>query len=171
MIKSVKGQRIDTIFVLIIFCVFAVSVLMILMFGASIYKNINSMSRDGHSERTALSYIWTKAKNGDDAGSVHVGDFHGLPTLCIDEEISGTTYRTSVYYYNGWIYELFSESSLDFLPEDGTRVIEVSGISFEEFGYGLIKVSAGSKYLLIYTLEAVGGPETGAVFPEGVHIG
>jgi len=169
--KSVKGQRIDTIFVLIIFCVFAVSVLMILMFGASIYKNINAMSRDGHAERTALSYIWTKAKNGDDAGKVYVGDFRGLPALCIDEEIFGTTYRTSVYFYDGWIYELFSETSLDFLPEDGTRVIEVTGVSFEELGHGLIRVSAGAKHLLIYPREAAGISGAGAVFPEGVPVG
>ena len=55
MMKRVRGHKIDTIFVLLIFCIFAVSVLMVLMLGANTYKNMTEISRDGQDERTVLS--------------------------------------------------------------------------------------------------------------------
>ena len=150
MIKSARGNsRIDTIFVLIIFCVFAISVLLVLMLSAEMYKKMTDLSREGYDDRTGLSYIWTKVKNNDSAGDIHVGDFSGIPALCFDEEFSGVTYTTRVYYYDGWIRELFSEVGLDFLPEDGSQIIEIDGLTLEEPGYGLIRVSSGGNSLLI----------------------
>ena len=124
MTKSTRGQRIDTVFVLIIFCIFALSVLMVLMFSASIYQNMTEISREEQDERTVLSYIRTKVRNNDTDGNVSVGEFQGLPALYYDEDIGGIAYRTSVYHYNGWVYELFSEAELDFSPEDGVSVME-----------------------------------------------
>jgi len=149
MTTSIRGQRIDTVFVLIVFCVFAVSVLMVLMLGANTYGHITEMSREEQAERTVISYIWTKVRNGDEAGGVSVGEFNGLPALRIDEEYSGIRYRTVIYHYNGWVYELFSEEGLDFFPEDGTRIIAAADLGFVELDYGLIRASAGTRSLLI----------------------
>ena len=154
--KAVRGRSIDTIFVLIVFGIFAFSVLMVLMLGASIYRNINDISQDGHYEHTALSYIWTKTKNFDEAGSVHVGDFNGVPALFIDELLGDTEFRTAVYHYDGWLMELFSEAELEFSPMDGVRIVMVDDLSFAEVNYGpvddsssLIKVDAGGMVLLL----------------------
>ena len=154
MIKTTRNTRIDTIFVLIIFCVFAISVLMVLMLGANIYKNMTDISHEGYDDRTGLSYIWTKVKNNDENGMISIGDFNGLPALCFDEVINDdtygpTTYRTMVYFYDGWVYELFSETDLDFLPQDGEQVIKIDTLSFEALDHGLIKVSSGASNLLI----------------------
>jgi len=147
--NTVRGHRIDTVFVLIVFCIFAVSVLMVLMLGANTYSRITELSREENAERTVISYIWTKVKNGDEAGSVGVGDFHGLQSLFIDEEFEGVRYRTVVYYHNGWVYELFSEESLEFFPEDGVRIIATGELGFVELDHGLIRVTAGTRNLLI----------------------
>jgi len=147
--NTTRGHRIDTVFVLIVFCIFAVSVLMVLMLGANTYSRITELSREESSERTVLSYIWTKAKNSDEAGSVGVGDFHGLPSLFIDEEFGGVRYRTVVYHHNGWVHELFSEEGLEFFPEDGVRIIATRELGFEKLDHGLIRVYAGTRSLLI----------------------
>ena len=149
MTKTTRSSRIDTVFVLIIFCVFAISVLMVLMLGADIYKNMTDISREGYDERTGLSYIWTKVKNNDEAGRIHLSDFHGVSALCFDEEFDSSTYRTMIYYYDGWVYELFYDISLDFLPSDGAQIIEISDLKFEELQYGLIRVSSGASSLLV----------------------
>ena len=154
MIKTTRNTRIDTIFVLIIFCVFAISVLMVLMLGANIYKNMTDISHEGYDDRTGLSYIWTKVKNNDKNGTISIGDFNGLPALCFDEVINDdmfgpTSYRTMVYYYNGWVCELFSETSLTFLPEDGEQIIKIDDLSFEALDHGVIKVTSGINSLLI----------------------
>ena len=149
MIDASRGQRIDTVFVLIVFCVFAVSVLTVLMLGARTYSHITGLTREESAERTVLSYIWTKVRNGDEAGSVSAGDFHGLQALRIDEEFDGIRYRTVIYHYDGWVLELFSEEGLEFYPEDGVRIIAATDLGFAELEYGLIRVSAGTRSLLI----------------------
>jgi len=149
MIKGIREQKIDTIFVLIIFCVFAVSVLMVLMLGASVYRNMTEITSDGSDERTTLAYIWSKVKNSDDAQSIETGEFQGLSALYIYEEYDSVKYHTIVYYYNGWVYELFSEAELEFYPEDGIKIIKVDGLTFEDFQHGLIKVTAGRSSLLV----------------------
>ena len=96
--RALRGKRIDTIFVLIIFCVFAMSVLMVLMLGAGIYNDIIDMANDGDESRTALSYIWTKVKNNDSIDVIHVGDFQGSSALFLDEVYGDSRYSTSIYY-------------------------------------------------------------------------
>jgi len=157
MTKTVQNQKIDTVFVLIVFCVFAVSVLMVLMLGANTYKSITEMSREGQDDSTVLSYIWSKVKNGDTAGNVYVSDFHGQPALCIDEQYGQTLYQTVVYYYNGWVYELFSEPWLNLPPEGGAQIIRADDLSFETLNHGLIKISSGPKSLLISPRANISG--------------
>lgn len=164
MMKATRGKRIDTIFVLIIFCIFAVSVLIVLMLGAGIYRNMNDISNDGRDERTALSYLWTKVKNNDTAGNVYVGDFCGLPALCIDEEDDGTAYQTVVYHYDGWICELFYEVGIDFTPDSGSKILEVADLKLETLDQGLIKASCGDYTLLISPRS--GTAQIGAVSAE-----
>lgn len=125
------GWKIDTFFVLAVFCFFSISVLMTLMFGGTVYKNIVEKSQEGYNERICLSYIWTKVKRGDEAGMVTTGDFCGQSALFIDEEFDGVRYRTVIYLYDGWVRELFSEEGLEFSPEDGTPVIEAETLAFE----------------------------------------
>ena len=168
MTKTTGKNKIDTVFVLMIFSIFALSVLLVLMLGARIYKNMTDMTREGQDERTLLSYIWTKVKNSDKAGSIYVGEFCGLSALCIDEEYDGTPYRTVVYQYDGWVYELFSETGIAFLPEDGVRVTKIGDLQFEEFEYGLIKVSTGGKNLLLSPRTGYSSAgEVGVLIDEG----
>jgi len=147
--KITRGRSIDTIFVLIVFSIFAFSVLMVLMLGASIYRNINDISREGQYERTVLSYVRTKTKNFDDAGSITVDYFNGVSALRIDEIIGNTEFRTVIYNHDGWLLELFSEAALDFSLGDGSRIARVGDMSFEQIDHGLIKVNAGDLSLLL----------------------
>jgi len=120
------------------------------MFGANIYQHMTEISREEHEERTILSYIRTKVRNNDNAGMVYVGEFHGIPALYYDESFEGIEYTTIVYHYDGWVLELFSEVGLDFSPRDGVPIMELNDLMFEELEHNLIKVSSGTKSLLIY---------------------
>jgi len=171
MIHTNRGHRIDTIFVLIIFCVFAVSVLMVLMLSASTYENVTELSREGHADRSVLSYIWTKVKNSDNAGQIHVGEFHGLSALYIEEDIGQTQYKTVVYHYNGWVYELFCEADLEFRPEDGAQIIRIENLTFEDTDNGSIIVSSGGNNLIIFPRGSVPEPDSLAVLAESGVVG
>ena len=143
--KTVHDNKAGTAAALMVFCVFTMSVLAVLMLGVNAYRNVTEISRDGYEDRICLSYIWTKVKNGDEAERVYVTDFHGVSALCIDEEYDGTAYHTMIYHYEGWVYELFFESGLEFSPSGGVPVIRNASLSFEKLEDGLIKVSVGSE--------------------------
>jgi hypothetical protein len=171
--KTTGESKVDTVFVLVIFSVFALSVLLVLTLGARVYKNMTDITSENQKERTLLSYIWTKVKNGDKSESISVGEFSGLTALCFDEEFSGTPYRTAIYQYNGWLYELFCETELladktaGFLPEDGVQVMEIGELKFENVEHGMIKVTAGGLSLLLYPRSGTGDGSIGAAYEEG----
>ena len=155
MSKVARGRNIDTIFVLIIFSTFAFSILMVLMLGAGIYRNVNDISREGQSEHTALAYVWTKTKNFDDADSIHVGEFNGKPALFITETIYDLEFNTIIYHYDGWIIELFSEANLDFPSGGGVRIVAIDNLLFEEDEFGIIKVTVSDKSMLLFSRSSL----------------
>ena len=147
--KPARDGKAGTSAALMVFCVFTMSVLTVLMLGVGAYRNMTDLTREGYGERVGLAYVWTKIKNGDDAGMVYVTDFSGLPALCIDELFGDALYRTMIYHYEGRIYELFFEEGLEFAPGDGVPVIGSESLAFEVQGAGLIRVSAGYESVLI----------------------
>ena len=153
------GQKIDTVFVLMIYCVYALSVLVVLMLGGNVYKNMTAISREGYNERTCLSYIWTKLKNNDDGGMITVGQFGGVSALLLNEVYGDTVYQTRIYLHDGWVYELFCEEGMDFDPEDGMQMIRADSLGFEMLDSGMIKVTSGAESVLVYprTNAAAGG--------------
>jgi hypothetical protein len=144
---------------------------MVLMLGASIYQSMTEISREEQDERTVLSYIWTKFKNNDENGKIYVGEFNRLPALVYDENFGGYIYRTVIYHYNGWVYELFFEDGLEFYPEDGTQIMELDSIRFEELEAGIISISAGSKRLLLSQRTVPGQDSSDDLFDGEVIIG
>jgi hypothetical protein len=123
--------------------------LMVLMLGASIYKNMTEISRDGYDERTAMSYFWTKIKNSDEAGMIYLHDYEGSPALCFAEVYGDTTYVTMIYKYGDSIYEMFTEVGYELEPEVGTPVLGVSDLEFSQLEGGLIRISAGGKSVMV----------------------
>lgn len=148
--KELQDRKMDTVSVIAVFCLFAVSLLLLLMLGGNAYKGIDKKSRDRHDKRVCLSYISTKVKNSDGAGKVYLNRFYGLPALYLEEEYDKITYQTIIYFYSGRVRELFSEAGLDLSPESGTPVFEAESLDFEAFNGGLIKVTVNSDSLLIY---------------------
>ena len=155
-----KSTRLDTFFVLIIFFVFAVSALTSLTLGGTVYKNAVEQSQARYDERTSLFYIWTKIKNADEHDMVFAGDFSGVDSLIIEEDIMGYTYRTYIYYHDGWVKELFVDASYEYRLTDGQEILNLNGgiLRFEQLSGGVIRVSDSKNSLVITprTRKAVG---------------
>ena len=137
MFKDNSNNRVDTVFVLMIFCVFAVSVFLVIILGGSTYRNMNDISQHGQSERIVLSYIRTKMRNIDD---VSVGSFDGNSKLELIEVFGTRTFVTAIYLYDGWVRELFRDVDNAFDPTHGVPIIQVEWLDFEQMDNGLIFV-------------------------------
>ena len=148
--KTRSASNIDSIFVLLVFSIFAASVLMVLMLGAGIYQNTSTIIQDEYDSRTGLSYIWSRVRNSDSLNGITLVDFHDQLVLCLEETFNETTYQTLIYQHDGWICELFSEYAQEFDLEHGTTMIPAQELHFENLGRGLIRASMEFGSILLY---------------------
>lgn len=139
--KYFSKHIIDILFVLGLFCVFAASSVILIIFGADIYKKIVSNMQNNFSERTCTAYITEKIHQSDEYDSIEITDFAGLHTLSMKCYINDTEYTTRLYEYNGYLYELFSRTDIELTPDAGKQVVALHDLKFEMISDNLIKIS------------------------------
>lgn len=124
-----RKHQIDGLLVLLLFSVFAISILSVLLTGADAYKRLADRDNAAYDRRTAEQYVATKVRQA--AGEVTVVSFDGVPAIQLAEEVDGETYTTRVYWFDGYIRELFSSAEDDLLPEDGEQVFPADAMTVE----------------------------------------
>lgn len=153
-------HEMDSVFVLLLFTLFAACILMVLLLGASSYEKI--VKRDGqtYDARTGVQYIAARLRHGDEAGCVQVGSFSertdadadNIPTLYLRLSEAEEPFYTKIYYYDGYIRELLCSEELVLSPEAGQEVLAASAFLVEQDG-ALIKVSITEEDGEIHTLN------------------
>ncbi|MEA4892272.1 MAG: DUF4860 domain-containing protein [Peptococcaceae bacterium] len=123
------------------FFIFTAALLMILVSGAGAYQKIAGSLEGQYSERTCLSYLAAKIRHYDCLEAVYVTDFQGINTLALAEEIDGEAYTTLLYYYDGYLWELFAAKDSGLAPQDGLAVLAVDGVGFEAIEDSLFKLT------------------------------
>lgn len=133
-----KKKKIDlsTIAPLLLLAFFAVSIAMVLLMGARMYKAQVEDSRASYEKRTAAQYISMRFKQSDENSSFFVGDFETRTpaekgnTFFVLEEHKGVLYSTRIYAYNGHLYELFAAHDMSYDPQDGEPLFEIRDLYF-----------------------------------------
>ena len=127
-------HSIDKVFVFLLFGLFAILIVTVLLLGVNNYKSLLNRNNEAYNERIAINYIAEKVRHNDIAGGISVGDFFqkndGISTLYIYQEINKDRYVTRIYYYKGYIRELFSLDGMEVQPEDGNTIMKASDLSF-----------------------------------------
>ena len=137
---KLQRHSIESAFVLILFAVFAMTVVAVLALGANSYQKLVERDNDGYNKWIVTSYVAAKIRSNDVRGKIQVGGFasaeeeDGIETLHLYRESEGEKYDTRIYYYDGYIYELFTLADLHFDPEAGNVVMEARRLSFEREG-------------------------------------
>jgi len=140
--KVGNTHTVDLVFVLALFAMFAISVLLVLLFGANSYKEIANRMEHQYEERTVLSYLTTKVHHYDEVGSVEVGAMEdGRSVLLLWETINDTRYVTSIYYDDGAVKEIYTEEGYTFSPEVGMNIISANDFTVEKVADHLIRLS------------------------------
>ena len=118
-------HMIDILFVLALFCMFAFSAVVLVIFGANVYeKTVQNMNHNFDS-RTAISYITEKVRQADVDGAISIQELDGQFVLVLKETIDQVDYATYLYEHDGSIHELFTRSDLPFDPDSGQRILSV----------------------------------------------
>lgn len=137
--KSHRFKSIDIIFALLLFAVFAMTVLMVLLSGARIYKDAVDDMTNRYERRTGIAYITTKLRRYGAAGGVRVGTFGGGDALFLSETAeNGKEYETVIYMFDGEVREQFAEKGSSFPEQSGLTILPAKSIRFSGGDGGVI---------------------------------
>lgn len=126
-----KQQKhiIDILFVIALFCLFALSTIFLISVGADIYgKTVNRME-ENFNTRTSLAYVTEKVRQADAQNNIYIGTLGEQQALIIRSKTADTTYLTYLYAYGGYLKELMSREDISLGPEAGQDVIALSEFS------------------------------------------
>ena len=90
---------VDVLFVIGLFCIFALSSIFLISIGANIYRKTVAHMDENFNTRTSLSYVVEKIRQADAEGAVSIGTFEGNPALILSSEVNGIEYHTYIYVF------------------------------------------------------------------------
>lgn len=135
--EKTNRHIIDILFVISLFCIFALSAIFLISIGAGIYKKTVVHMENNFSGRTAFAYVTEKIRQADSEGAVAVGEFGGSPALILTQSIEGSDYITFLYENEGFLKELFMPTGAALSPEAGQEILAVSEFSFTQVNENL----------------------------------
>ena len=139
--KNERQHMVDVLFVLTLFCVFALCSILLIAVGAKVYQNtINSMETH-FTTTTSLSYITEKIRQNDVSAGIIIEEFGGNDALVLLSEYNGEEYGTYIYSYAGHLKELFTKRSIRLSPEAGQNILEISDFIVTELDEGLYEIT------------------------------
>ncbi len=145
--RMIERRHIGWLAVLLLFCIFAGSVLLVLLIGARDYQRLTERDQRGFDQRTAVQYLASRVRAADRARGVAVGPFDGEnqeQTLFLYETVDGERYCTRVYCYDGYLRELFAGEEDSFSPEDGEKILKAQQLKLNMTDHVLaLSITAG----------------------------
>ena len=143
--KSEQNWLIHFFSIITILGIFVITSLILTNAGMHSYKNIVIANNNNFQLRTSLSYVATKVRQSDGIDSVSLLELEGQTALILKEEIEGEGYVTCIYYYDGYLYELFQSEGMEYDIVSGTRLMEISEFYMEETEDGMLQFTAKNK--------------------------
>ena len=127
--KNEPRHMIDVLFVLTLFCVFAVCSVLLIAVGSKVYQNTINNMETHFTSTTALSYITEKIRQNDISGNLSIEKFDGNDALVLSSEYNGEEYCTYIYSFNGHLKELFTKKNINLSPQAGQDILAISDFS------------------------------------------
>jgi len=139
-----SGRSVSGVFVFLLIAMYALFSLLLVLIGAGVYQRITDAADTNAQIRTSLTYVASKVRAGDEAGSVTVERVDGVPVLVLAERYEGEVYYTRVYCLpdrgdrGGTLYEMLSMDDGEFAElADGEPISEVSAFDVRAADGGL----------------------------------
>ena len=145
------------VFIMIINLIIVILSVMIISLGKNIYDNINNDRNTNYDLRVSLSYIANKIRQSDKKDAVEITELNGINSVVINEVYDEEEYRTYIYFYDGAIYEMFTDRDSAFDLSDGMKITDVDLFEINVIKDSLYKFTAISKeeraelYLSVYS--------------------
>jgi predicted lactoylglutathione lyase len=139
--ESGKHHLLDIIFVLSLFCLFAILALFVVVLGANVYKSISVSMTQNYNSRTSMSYLTEKVRQADMADNISAGEVAGADALVLRQDIGGSMYETWIYVSDGELYEVLVGEGTQVNAGSGQAIMELENLTVEEEAANLLLVS------------------------------
>ena len=110
------------VFVFVLLGLFAVMSTLMVLLGAQMYRNTVDHSTANNEDRVLRAYVRSMIRAEDTRDAMVVGEYDGVKTLAMREDLDGEPYVTWLYCYDGQMYEYFTSDDGTFNPESGTAI-------------------------------------------------
>lgn len=131
-----KRHVTEFLFLIVLFCVFLSSALLVVFLGADVYRSITSGLAQTDNSRTALLYLTEKIRQNDTEDAVSLGTLDGTDALVIETEYQDGPYRTYIYFYDGYLRELFVQADRAVSVGEGQALLELDDLEISREGAG-----------------------------------
>ena len=112
---------------------------LLVVFGASTYRETVEGQAGNSCTRALLSYFSTRAKNSDALGGVELYREEGRPVLSFADP--GSSYAVRVYQHQGHLVEDYGENRAPLAPSAATVIDETEAFQVEALGPGAFVVT------------------------------
>ena len=132
------------LFTQLLFAVFALFLMLMLLFSARVYKNTVENSQSETALGTAAAYITTKFRQHDTPDSIFTGELNGNSALCFRDSLNGQDYITYIYLDNGNLKELFTPENSGANASAGTAIAALKDFRIQDQGDGFYHITLQS---------------------------
>lgn len=155
-----RDSATDFLFTLTLFCVFAVSSLLVVLIGVRVYRNTVESMTQNYSSRTAVAYLQEKLRENDETDAIALETRQGVSVLSLTRTLEGERYTTSIYWMDGALREMFAKQNAEIDLAAGQAIAEIEGLLIEEPQNGVWRITVqaadGDRTLLFYPKSAGG---------------
>ena len=142
--QKTNGHSISSLFSLLLFGIFALFLMLMLLFSAKVYQNTMEQTASDTDFGTAVTYLTTKFRQHDQADGIFTGTLDGTPALCFRDRIKDKDYITYIYLKDENLMELFTASDSQANSSAGTAIASLSDFQAEETGSGFYRITLTS---------------------------
>lgn len=136
-----RANKIDSIFVIAIFTVFAFTAFLLILIGAKQYKHTAATMDSNYETRTISSYLIEKVRQNDNSSAITTCELEGIPALAFKDTENDVTYITYIYYYEDALREIMVTADSVFSLSSGQKIIKTAGFYPEFLDSDLLKIT------------------------------
>ncbi|MBP9996525.1 MAG: DUF4860 domain-containing protein [Lachnospiraceae bacterium] len=129
---STNRHTVDMFFVITLFGVFALCASLLIAYGARIYNKTLVTNDTHYTLTTTRDFITEKLHQHDESGCIHISDFGGQSAFLLYEQVDDVRYCNYIYYYDGYLKDLFVPEGTDVSPRLGQNILELADFSVKE---------------------------------------
>ena len=141
-----EAHRIDSIFIMLLFFLFALTAFVLIMIGVRQYKATANVMDYNYEIRTVTSYLREKTRQNSSNSSISIETIDGTNALCLKNTLNNTIYNTYIYYYDGSLREMYIQEGTPFTLNLGQQIVTISGFDMDKTDDGLIVVTISDSF-------------------------